>query len=402
MGKGKQNMTRIYFRTDGNSEIATGHLMRCLSIARVCAQKGGAVTFVVSDEESLSLLQERFAVPQEFTVRCLHTDYRKPASEIPRLLSCLEEHPDAVTPHPDQSGKPWLFLDSYYVTSAYFQALHDRFRVAYLDDLRSFDCPVDLLINYDTEEDCAFYADAACKLLGPQYTPLREQFRAVPYEVRPTAGHVLLSTGGTDPYGAAESLLGILFSESARTASVPGPAAFTASQAPAEDSFPDTRIPRAGALSLLRSLHYHVLTSGANTRYAALAALAQTRPNVHIHTGITDVAALMASCDLAVSAGGTTLCELCAVGVPSVSYLMADNQRTAVETFAKKRLIPCAGDIRALSQSGPAVSRDCLCRILAFLSDMAQDSAARAAVSASMKDYLDGSGAEKIAQTLLR
>ncbi len=31
-------MTRIYFRTDANSDIATGHIMRCLSIARACAQ----------------------------------------------------------------------------------------------------------------------------------------------------------------------------------------------------------------------------------------------------------------------------------------------------------------------------------------------------------------------------
>lgn len=81
-------MTDIYFRTDGNSEIATGHLMRCLAIARACARMGAAVAFIVSDEESLSLLRERFAVPQEFQVCSLHTDFKNPEQEIPALLSC--------------------------------------------------------------------------------------------------------------------------------------------------------------------------------------------------------------------------------------------------------------------------------------------------------------------------
>lgn len=78
-------MTDIYFRTDGNSEIATGHLMRCLAIARACARMGAAVAFIVSDEESLSLLRERFAVPQEFQVCSLHTDFK---TRSRRFLRC--------------------------------------------------------------------------------------------------------------------------------------------------------------------------------------------------------------------------------------------------------------------------------------------------------------------------
>ena len=42
-------MAAIYFITVGNHKIATGHLMRCLAIARACAQKGACVKFIVSD-----------------------------------------------------------------------------------------------------------------------------------------------------------------------------------------------------------------------------------------------------------------------------------------------------------------------------------------------------------------
>ena len=45
----------IYIRTDANSTIATGHMMRCLSVANACLQKGMQVCFVVSDTESKSV-----------------------------------------------------------------------------------------------------------------------------------------------------------------------------------------------------------------------------------------------------------------------------------------------------------------------------------------------------------
>ena len=385
-------MKDIYFRTDGNSNIATGHLMRCLAIARACAQEGSNIRFVVSDEESAALLQERFAVMQEFDICCLHRDYKDLEHEVPSLLSCLAADTDSDTGKTASERKPWLFIDSYYVSTSYFRALRSHFRVAYLDDLQSFDCAVDLVINYDTDKDCAFYSNASRKLLGARYTPLRNQFCSPAYEVRPVAEHVLLSTGGTDPFRVAESLLRSVYDIS---------------------SSRDTKI--------LRSMHYHVLTSRANTRYDTLTALAKEHSSIHIHTNVAEVAALMASCDLAVSAGGTTLCELCAVGVPSVSYLMAENQRIAVETFEELKLIPCAGDIRPAgfsadpvfsgtdSSTSPVLCRtsadicnsSVLSRILGFLSNMAQDPAARAEISAAMRNYLDGTGAQQIARALI-
>lgn len=361
-------MTDIYFRTDGNSTIATGHLMRCLTIARACAKKNVKAAFIVSDEQSLSLLRENFAYAREFEVLCLHSDYTNLTAEVP-ALSALTAPADKAP----SDRKPWIFVDSYYATPQYLSALQDIFRVAYLDDLRTFDCPVDLVINYDTDKDCAYYASARRRLLGAQYTPLREQFEHTAYTVRPTVGHVLLSTGGTDPYAVAYHLLDAILS---------GP--------------PD--------IPLLQSLHYHILTSSANTRYDALLSYAKEHPTVHIHKNVADVASLMASCDLAVCAGGTTLCELCAVGVPTVSYLMADNQATAVETYAVMGLIPYAGDIRPeaakTTEALSPVNRSVIASILSFLTYMSQNVSARQKSSQSMRAFLDGTGAVQIAGAL--
>ncbi len=382
-------MTDIYFRTDGNGIIATGHLVRCLTIARACVRQNARVTFIVSDEQSLTLLQEYFSFPQEFKILCLHGNYTNLSAELPALLALVV--PKASKTSVSAADKPWIFVDSYYASPDYLSSLQCAFRVAYLDDLKAFDCPVDLVINYDTDRDCAHYTSARRRLLGVQYTPLRDQFQNTTYTVRPAVEHVLLSTGGTDPYAVAYRLLDTIY----RTQ--PGDMSRTKSTTNPRPQ------PHTGCLScppdipLLQSLHYHVLTSTANTRYDALVSYAQTHPSVHIHKNVSDVASLMASCDLAVCAGGTTLCELCAVGVPTVSYLMADNQRTAVETYAAAGLIPYAGDIRRQDADGSSV----LSSVLSFMTCMSQNLPIRQKSSQSMRAFLNGSGASQIARTLL-
>ena len=46
----------IGIRVDSNSIIATGHMMRCITIARQLLSIGGSVTFFIADEESERLL----------------------------------------------------------------------------------------------------------------------------------------------------------------------------------------------------------------------------------------------------------------------------------------------------------------------------------------------------------
>ena len=141
----------IYIRTDGNTEIATGHLVRCLSIARalkkelqtagttVADSDESPITFLVSDQESKALLSGFFDCKEEFPVRILETArYDDLEEELPELISLVNKC---------KASKPILLVDSYFVTENYFLSLKDHVTLIYLDDLRSFDYPVDLVIN---------------------------------------------------------------------------------------------------------------------------------------------------------------------------------------------------------------------------------------------------------------
>ncbi|MCD8398441.1 MAG: hypothetical protein LUD12_14900, partial [Lachnospiraceae bacterium] len=94
--------------------------------------------------------------------------------------------------------------------------------------------------------------------------------------------------------------------------------------------------------------------------------------------------------DLVVSAGGTTLYELCACGVPTISYAIADNQLKNVYFFQKLNLIDYAGDARHDQ------IEDNVCNLISK-----QTYARRCFCSLEMQKYVDGKGSLRIAKELI-
>ena len=364
-------MPDIWIRTDGNEKIATGHLMRCLSIARACADQKKCVIFLTADAQSETLLRERFAFPSEFEIKCLHSDYQDMEKELPSIENIMQKN-QTSSGHTLHESDCWILVDSYYVTASYLEALKNWGQVAYLDDLAAFSYPVDCIINYDmleTEKPNCYNKANRC-LLGSAYTPLRAQFQNVPYTVRQNAEHILLSTGGTDPFQVLEKLLDRFMKRS---------------NIKTESRYlPNSDVP---------NYQYHIVTSRLNSRYDTLIALSSRYPNIHIHENVQDMAGLMAQCDLAVSAGGTTLYELCAVGVPTISLSFTDNQLNAVQNFAAQNIIPYAGDVRRDID-------EVLNTICRFLNEKENTYSKRLEHSNRMRLFIDGHGAARIVEAL--
>lgn len=340
----------VYIRTDGNETIATGHLMRCLTIARALRRRETSAVFMVSDITSLSLLQNMMTPAERaehaFPIIHLQTDYRNPENELPAMQNILSSHTASC-----------LLVDSYFVTESYFSSLKQFCRVAYIDDLQAFDHPVDLVINYDIVVNTGFYKKARRVYAGGAYTPLREQFSLCPYRLWEEVKDVFISTGGTDPFNIAGGLAGRLLSSKE-----------------------------------WNGVCFHILTGPMHVHRAELDALAKANERVILHENVTNMAELMSECDLAVSAAGTTLYELCAIGVPSVSYTMADNQIPGAKAFEQEGLLPCVGDIR----DNPDFFQTACAKMLA----LAKDPAARRQQSMRMRMVIDGAGADRIAAAL--
>lgn len=338
----------ILIRADGGWEIGSGHIMRCLSVAGALQEQGKEVLFVLADDAAAGLLTAR---GQRF--RILHTDYRKMEEELPAFIPILETY------------RPELFLaDSYFVTAEYLEQVGRHTKTAYIDDMCAFPCPVDILINYNIYGELLPYRETALPrnrafLLGCAYAPLRAEFTNVDYSVKDNAVHVLITTGGGDKYNLAGQILQLALSDTG-----------------------------------CRELCYHVVSGSFNSNLPELRAIAERHGNVRIYENVRNMAELMQQCDIAVTAGGSTMYELCAVGVPAVCFSFADNQERLVETFIEKRLACYGGNYLREKEELPK-------RVVEHVRLLAESKTLREEYSRREKTLVDGKGAERLAEALI-
>lgn len=370
----------VVIRTDANSKIGMGHVMRCLSVADALLKRGEEVLFVTADDTPVPLLTKK-GVPY----RVLHTDYADMEAELPGLLCILQELtqraelPEEVLSRMSSQRKDIAILvDSYYVTEKYLAALKKRITTIYMDDIYAFSYPVDMLINYNIygeemgyEKDAAF-ADTKL-LLGANYVPLREEFSAGAGYVQSRKelslgaanvtpaeeGGILITTGGSDSFNLAGQLL-----------------------------------MEAMKYDALKEKEYHVVSGSLNPHIGELQALAQKHENIHIHCNVTNMAELMAESEVALSAGGSTLYELCAVGVPVIAFSFAENQERLVQTFVKRGIAQYGGNYRT---DGNKMIQN----TIAGLEKLCGDEALKTEYRRKALQLVDGRGAERIAEALL-
>lgn len=340
----------IIIRADGNEYIGLGHMMRCLSFADALKAIGEDVLFVTADHKCGELLTKR-----GFSHGVLDSDFSDLENETDRLIGLIDRY------------RPYaVLIDSYYVTDRYLRALRGKTKVVYIDDQLSFAYPVDLLINYnifsrrDDYERLYQNAEIAPALiLGTEYTPLRSEFSGVTSCEQPDfAGNVLISTGGADPQHIALQLIRYIKEHSER----------------------------------FERFVFSFVIGAANRDIDEIREIAESIQQIRIVHNARNMSKLMLDHDMAVSAAGSTLYELCACGVPTITYVLADNQIPAAVVFGDKGIMIDAGDVR----KNPDFIRDLFDRIM----DLAENKEKRIAMSQAMRTIVDGRGANRLATVI--
>lgn len=332
----------LYFRVDMNPTIATGHMMRCLSIADEVRAYGGDVVFITADEYPLELL-----ITRGYQAIVLNTDWKDMESELPKLLQIIKEQ-DIRT----------LLIDSYQVTKGYLLQLQKHVKTTYLDDLDKFEYPVDRIICYANYWNTFSYAkknDCARHCLGMKYIPLREVFQNCPQkEISAKIQNVLLLSGGTDSFGIIERML---------------------------ERFKEEQI-----------VTFVIICGRYYEGFEELQDKYRGYPNFKFYKDVPNLEYYMKEADLAISAGGTTLYELCAVGTPTVSYSFADNQLLNVKQFVADGMIDYAGDVR---------DADIFENTWDYYVKYKEDFQIRKEKSLKMQQMVDGKGASRLADVMI-
>lgn len=338
----------IAFRVDANEYVATGHMMRCISIAKKCQKIGQESIFLLAEEKNTDLLKKK-----GIDYYVLNVDWNDWNSSIYRVQDAIKEKNIHV-----------LFVDSYLVTYKFLDEINKKVPTVYMDDMCKGAYNVTGVIHYSqwAEEKTLeeLYDETQTEILsGMDYMPLREEFENIKYEQQ-RKKQILITTGGTDPFHATIDLAEQILQE-----------------------------------SLLAGYNCIAVLGKMNKDTQKLEKLSQNNKRLQVYQNVSNISKYMKESAIAVSAGGTSIYELCACETPCVCISFSEDQIILGEKMDKHNVLYYAGDVR---KDKNKVEREVIKKICMLVSDEKK----RWEFQKNMKILVDGKGAERIARYLCK
>jgi spore coat polysaccharide biosynthesis predicted glycosyltransferase SpsG len=165
----------------------------------------------------------------------------------------------------------------------------------------------------------------------------------------------MLTTGGSDPFYAAGSILN-------RIVAIP-------------------------------NITIHAVSGPFNKNADRLKADYGKLGNVVVYENLKDMKSLMKKCDVVISATGSTIYEVSTLGVPMICFYFAENQRQGAEEISKLTDIVNAG---CFAQNGKATVDNIYNALLRCIDDYDY----RMTIHNQEKKLVDGKGVFRIAQII--
>ena len=337
----------LLVRADANSQIGTGHFMRCLALAQAWQEQGGTAIFLMASGATLGKRLE------DENIREIRL-----SAQAASIADADETAAVAL-----RNNAVWVALDGYQFSPDYQRRLKDKTsHLLLFDDLADAErYHADLLLNQNAYATPEMYADrsGSCTLLlGARYLLLRREFqkwRDHDRQIPQLARNLLVTFGGSDAENATELALQAL-------APLPAPA-----------------------------MNVRVLVGASNPHRAALERVAaKLDHSVEFQTDSKRIAEEMAWADVAISAAGSTSWELGFMGLPSLLIAVSENQDGCAQYLHQHGMAISLG---RQSQVQPAEAA-------AALSALAADPARRTKMSSCGRALIDGRGAERVVQKM--
>jgi UDP-2,4-diacetamido-2,4,6-trideoxy-beta-L-altropyranose hydrolase len=357
----------VILRTDASLEIGTGHVMRCLTLAQALRGRGARCRFVsrLHPGHMVDALRaagfDVLALPEPELyeaageTRGLYSSWlgADPAKDAEQTSAALRDGP-----------ADWLIVDHYGIDERWETAMRPACRrLLAIDDLADRPHNCDMLLDQTFGRNSADYAGLVpgdCVMLtGSGYALLRPEFTAGrPASLqrqRRQIRRLLIAMGGVDLHNVTSRVLLTL-----------------------------------GACDLLYDIEVDVVLGRQAPWQEKVRQVAGQLPfAVRVHVGIDAMAELMASCDLAIGAAGTTALERCCLGLPTIALILAPNQREGAFALLGAGAVAVIDSDEGLEQALAAAWRS------------ASTPGALAQMSAAAAALCDGRGAEIVSDRIM-
>jgi len=295
---------KAIFRVDASLKMGTGHVMRCLTLTQVLKENGADVEFICRKHEGSLIDKIRssgFVVHELEVFEETKVDNKLAHSHW--LGATQQQDADDCINILKAEKLDWLIVDHYALDEEWQKRLKPCYeKLMVIDDLadKIFDCDVLLNQNLGTQiEDYKNKIPDNCELLlGCNYALLRSEFS----DLRERAlvrrkntieiNNILISMGGSDNENITYDILQQL-----------------------DDRF------------------NIVVVLGSSSMHSDMIAGYAEGKKIKVIIDADNMAELMLEADLAIGAGGSTSWERCCLGLPTLLFVTAENQRAVAENL---------------------------------------------------------------------
>lgn len=329
---------QVAFRVDASIDSGAGHVMRCLTLAQALRQQGAVCRFVCREHPGHLIAHIREQGHEVLTLpaaSCAPTAAKADGFAHWLGADWTEDARQTQTALAAFSVQDWLVVDHYGLDEQWERAVRTcGRRLLVIDDLANRRHDADVLLDQTFDRDVGDYlglTNPACEhRCGIDNVLLRHEFEqwrphSLARRTHPRLERIVISMGGVDKDNITRDIL--------------------------------LAIQRDEQLSDLAVC----VVLGTNAPWVDdIRKLAeQSCPRVDVQVAAANMAELLANCDLAIGAAGTSSWERCCLGVPTLMLVLADNQREIAARLSK------AGAARLL-QPGPNLQQQVIDALTAW------------------------------------
>jgi UDP-2,4-diacetamido-2,4,6-trideoxy-beta-L-altropyranose hydrolase len=298
----------VVFRCDASIKIGTGHVMRCLSLADALLSKGSSTHFIcrAHDGNLSKLIRQRghrcTVLTQGDSTVSINTKGSLPPHSEWLGTDWLSDAKETVSVISERQVD-WLIVDHYAIDVCWETKLRPSCKkLLVIDDIndRKHDCNLLLDQNLDCSSNkySGLLPDKTKLLCGPKFALLRPEFanmRSYSLARRkvPQLKHILITMGGVDQNNVTGIVLNVL----------------NKLDLPCDLSITVVMGPHAPWYDKIKNQS------------------ASMKVQCRVISNVDNMSQLMANSDLAIGAAGSTSWERCCLGLPSIIFVVAENQR---------------------------------------------------------------------------
>lgn len=336
---------KIFIRADGGKSIGMGHVMRMLVLASQLKKRNEIIFLCINDKSDKYDAGIEKIRNSYFEVIEIENN-----NIIENIIKIQNKHNADV-----------LISDTYEVDEEYFNILKPYFKLTgYVDDVNKCYMNVDFIINQNINAKKIDYSKTTKEntnlFLGLDYCMLREEFK-IAYkekETKESVEDILLTVGGMDDDNNTMKIL--------------------------------------NNIKVLKQKIHVVLGNAFNKEVInEIYKFSKEYKNIYLYEN-ANMSELMKKCDIAISACGSTIYELCAMNVPSVGIIIADNQRAVAKLMKEEKLILDTVSIEQLEGN----------RILELVKLLIDDNILRKEIKNHSSRIINLYGVEKLVENIER